>query len=226
MSLPLQLDYSQSISELPECTNYEVTLTPSTGATLYASGSLVKFDFQQRGFIDPSSIVVRYKYKLTSLINACMIGTPAYAPFQRLETLIGSQVVESINQYNQVAGFLYVNTQMDVAMKYGQQAALGFVNNLTVPSLEELDGRLCGLDEGGTFSMPLIGLLSSSSKLIPAFAMPQISVQLTVDSIANIFTSNTGAVIPTGFSITNIELCYNMLDFSRSVEHDILAMPK
>ena len=63
MSLPLQLDYSQSISELPECTNYEVTLTPSTGATLYASGSLVKFDFQQRGFIDPSSIVVRYKYK-------------------------------------------------------------------------------------------------------------------------------------------------------------------
>ena len=35
MSLPLQLDYSQSISELPECTNYEVTLSPSTGATNY-----------------------------------------------------------------------------------------------------------------------------------------------------------------------------------------------
>ena len=226
MSLPLQLDYSQSISELPECTNYEVTLTPSTGATNYGVGNIIKFDFQQRGFIDPSSIVIRYKYTLASAISACMIATPAYAPFQRLETLIGSQVVESINQYNQVAGYLYVNTQYDVAMKYGQQAALGFVNSTTTPSLEDLDGRLCVANETGTFSMPLVGLLSSSSKLIPAFAMPQISIQLTVDSIANIFTSGTGAVIPTGFTLSNVELCYNMLDFGRSVEHDILAMPK
>ena len=125
MSLPLQLDYSQSITELPECTNYEVTLTPATGATTFLPGGLVKFDFQQRGFIDPTSIVVRYKYAMTSLINAKMIATPAYAPFQRLETLIGSQIVESINQYNQVAGFLYVNTQMDVAMKSVSNQPLG-----------------------------------------------------------------------------------------------------
>jgi hypothetical protein len=226
MTLPLQLDYSQAISELPECTNYEVTLNPSTGSGTYQSGGLVKFDFQQRGFIDPTSIVVRYKYTLTSAVGAAFIATPAYSSFQRLETLIGSQVVESINQYNQVAGFLYVNTQMDVAMKYGQQPALGFVNNTTLPSLESLDGRLCVINESGSFSMPLVGLLSSSAKLIPAFAMPQISVQLTIDSIANIFCSGTIAVIPTGYTITNIELCYNMLDFGRSVERDILAMPK
>ena len=226
MSLPLQLDYSQSITELPECTNYEVTLNPATGATTYNAGSLIKFDFQQRGFIDPSSICIRYKYTLASLISAEFIATPAYAPFLRLETLIGSQIVESINQYNQVAGFLYVNTQMDPAMKYGQQPALGFVNNTTAPTLEALDGRLCVANETGTFSMPLVGLLSSSSKLIPAFAMPQISVQLTMDSIANTFTSGTGCVVPTGFDIKNIELCYNMLDFGRSVEQDILAMPK
>ncbi len=169
-----------------------------------------QFDFQQRGFIDPTSIVVRYKYALTSAAGACMIATPAYSAFQRLETLIGSQVVESINQYNRVVGFLYVNTQMDVAMKYGQQAALGFVNNSVVPTLEELDGRLCGANETGTFSMPLVGLLSSSAKLIHAFAMPQISVQLTVDSIAKIFCSGTNpvgpvnAVVPTGFTISNI----------------------
>jgi len=223
MSLPLQLDYSQSITELPECTNYEVTLSPSTGATTYNAGSLIKFDFQQRGFIDPSSICIRYKYALTSLVSAEFIATPAYAPFLRLETLIGSQIVESINQYNQVAGFLYVNTQMDVAMKYGQQSALGFYNNADVPSLEYLDGRLCTANENGFFSMPLVGLLSSSAKLIPAFAMPQISVQLTMDAVTNMLTTT---VVPTGFVISNIELCYNMLDFGRSVEHDILAMPK
>ena len=99
MALPNQLDYSQSISELPECTNYEVTLVPSTGAGSYLPGASIKFDFQQRGFIDPSSIVVRYKYAMTTALNAEMIATPATTPFLRLETLIGSQVVESINQY-------------------------------------------------------------------------------------------------------------------------------
>ena len=132
MSLPLQLDYSQSISELPECTNYEVTLVPSTGAGTYGAGSLIKFDFQQRGFIDPSSIVLRYKYTITATSACEMIATPAYTPFLRLETLIGSQVVESINQYNQVAGFVYTNTQIDVSQKYGQQASLGYYNSMVV----------------------------------------------------------------------------------------------
>ena len=223
MSLPLQLDYSQSISELPECTNYEVTLVPSTGAGSYNPGSLIKFDFQQRGFIDPQSIVLRYKYSVTAMVGAEMIACPAYTPFLRLETLIGSQVVESINQYNQVAGFLYANTQMDVSQKYGQQASLGYFNGTAVPSLEQLDGRLCTVNEVGTFSAPLIGLLSSSAKLIPAFAMPSISVQLTMDSIANMFTTT---IVPTGFVISNIELSYNMLDFGRNVESAILAMPK
>lgn len=228
MSLPLQLDYSQSISELPECTNYEVTLTPSTGATNYTAGSVIRFDFQQRGFIDPQSIVFRYKYTITAALGCEMVGTPAYTPFVRLETLIGSQVVESINQYNQVAGFLYVNTQYDIASKYGQQNSLGYYQNSATPSMEQLDGRTCGAAEIGTFSAPLVGLLSSSAKLIPAFAMPTISVQLTMDSIANMFTSlaSPASTVPSAFVISNIELAYNMLDFGRSVEHDILAMPK
>lgn len=224
MSLPNQLDYSQSISELPECTNYEVTIVPSTGAGSYGVGSVIKFDFQNRGFIDPQSIVIRYKYLLASAASAEMIATPAYTPFLRCETLIGSQIVESINQYNQVAGYLYGNTQMDIAIKYGMQNALGYVNNSTSPvTMEQTDGRVCLANESGSFSMPLIGLLSSSAKLIPAFAMPQISVQLTMDSIANMFTP---AVVPTAFTISNIELCYNMLDFGRDIERAVLAMPK
>ena len=113
---------------------------------------------------------------------------------------------------------------MDVAMKYGQQSAFGYNNNTTVPTLETLDGRICALNEVGTFSCPLVGLLASSSKLIPAFAMPQLSVQLTMDSIANMFTT-TGA-IPTAFVISNIELAYNLLDFGREMEQMVLSMPR
>jgi hypothetical protein len=234
-SLPIQLDYSQAIGEIPECQNYEVCLTPATGATNYAPGGVIRFDFQNRGMIDPSSITLRYKYSLTAAVGAQMIGTPAYTPFLRLETLIGSQVVESINQYNQVAGFLHANTNLDIGQKYGQFSPLGYFASTGTPSLEQMDGRICvgvagqgvgggaAIGETGTFSAPLVGLLSSAGKLIPAFAMPQISVQLTIDSIANIFTT---AVTPTAFQLSNVELCYNMLDFGRSMEAQVLAMPK
>jgi hypothetical protein len=229
MSLPNQLDYSQSISELPECTNYEVTLVPSTGAGSYEPGSVIKFDFQNRGFIDPTSITLRYSYTIVSTTAALqMIGTPVYTPFIRLETLIGSQVVESINQYNQVAN-LYTNTQMDVSQKYGVQAGYGYTNNTTVQYLENLDGRLLAATggESGSFSAPLMGLLSSSAKLIPAFCMPQISVQLTMDALNNMFTSGTGITgVPSSIVLKNVEISYNMLDFGRSVELAVLAMPK
>ena len=106
MSLPSELDYSQTISEIPECTNYEVTLVPTTGAGSYNPGSVIKFDFNNRGFIDPKSICLRYKYTITSAANAEIIATPAITPFLRLETLVGSSVVESINQYNQTVGYV------------------------------------------------------------------------------------------------------------------------
>lgn len=223
MAIPQSMDYSQKIDALPECNNFEVTLVPTTGAGSYNPGSTIRFDFQQRGFIDPSSICLRYKYSVTALAGAEMIATPAYTPFLRLETFIGSQNVESINQYNQVAGFLWANTNMDVAMKYGQQSAFGYNTNTTVPTLELLDGRLCTVNEVGTFSCPLVGLLSSSAKLIPAFAMPQISVQLTMDSIANMFTTT---IVPTAFIISNIEIAYNLLDFGREMEQMVLSMPR
>ena len=229
MSLPNQLDYSQSISELPECTNYEVTLVPVTGAGSYEPGSVIKFNFENRGFIDPSSITLRYFYTIVSSVAPLeMIGTPVYTPFIRLETLIGSQVVESINQYNQVAN-LYTNTQMDVSQKYGVQAGYGYNSSGSTTSIEALDGRVLSatLGETGTFSAPLLGLLSSSAKLIPAFCMPQISVQLTMDALNNMFTSGTNITgIPGSIALKNVEIAYNMLDFGRSVELAVLAMPK
>ena len=57
--------------------------------------------------------------------------------------------------------------------------------------------------------------------------MLQISVQLTMDALTNMFTSGTGiAGIPGSIVLKNVEISYNMLDFGRSVELAVLAMPK
>lgn len=233
MSLPQQLNYAQQVTELPDCNMNEVTITPSTGAgSTYTAGSVVKFDFPSSGFIDPQSIILRFQVVLPTVVtNTSQIRcTPAASFWTKLETLIGSSVVESIPGYNQVYN-MWVNTNMDVASKYGLQSSYGWSNGTM--DLTTLDGRVCNnvaAAETISFAIPLLGLLSNAAKLIPAFAMPQISVQLTVEALANIFMATSASApattIPANFTLQNIELTYNRLDFGKMVEQSVLSMPK
>ena len=220
--LPNSMNYQDVHASLPEgLTSTQITLSPANGATFSAGGSVVQFDFLNRGFIDPQSIFMRYKYTLTSAVGAQIIGTPVYTPFVRMETLIGSSVIESVNQWNQTSNLL-VNLSTDVAAKYGLQSAYGYGDNTTAtPPMSAMDGRTCALNEVGFMSGMLPGMLSNCEKLIPAFAMPQIRTQFTLDSIANIFTT---AVVPTGLVISNFELVYTMIDAGPQVEQMVRSL--
>ena len=70
------------------------------------------------GFIDPKSIYISYKVACTTgaTAGAAIFGVPVYAPFLRVDTIINGQVIESVNQYNQVA-HMYVNSNTDIAGK-------------------------------------------------------------------------------------------------------------
>jgi hypothetical protein len=60
-----------------------------------------------------------------------------------------------------------------------------------------------------------------AEKLIPAGLMPNIRVQLTTESIANVFQATTP---PTAYEIKNIELCYTMIDFNGDVNDLVKGM--
>ena len=216
--LPNSMNYQEGHPSLPEgVVSTQITLSPANGAVFTAGGSVIQFDYLNRGFIDPQSIFLRYKYTLASPANAEIIGTPVYTPFVRMETLIGSTVVESQNQYNQNCNML-VNLSTDVASKYGLQSAYNYGDSTATPAMSAMDGHTCALNESGFMSGLLPGLLTNCEKLIPAFAMSQIRTQLTLDSIANIFTSGATSVIPTAFTLTNVELVYTMIDAGPQVE--------
>lgn len=222
VTLPQKVNYADAHPSLPEgVTTTSMTLSAINGQT-FTSGSLIQFDFTNRGFIVPDSIYIRYKIQVTNATTASsMIGCPVYTPFLRLETLLGSQVVESINQYNQVQHVLS-NLTLDVASKYGLQSAFGYNDNTTAGiTMEKLDGRAIAL-AGETFFMsaPVNCILSNADKLIPAFCMPQIRLQFTLDSFANMFTTNT----PSAVTLTNVELCYTMVDMGSGVEDMVRSM--
>ena len=210
--LPKELAYVPSLPSLPECLSQEVVLSPVNGAS-FGPGQLLQYDLVARGFIDPASIYLRYKVTLTntSTQNSKMKGTPVYSFFNKLETIFGSSVVESVNQYNQVCNMM-TNLQLSVAQKYGQQINYGWsIGSQSAPSLEQLDGRSCANNDVFTLAAPLPCILSMAEKLVPAGLMPNIRVQLTTASIAEAFVNTN---LPTNYALSNVELCYTMVDFS------------
>lgn len=224
--LPKEIAYQPSLPALPECTSTDIVLAPINGGT-FNPGGMPQFDLLSRGFIDPQSLYIRYTVDITGATGAAVKGTPVYSFFSKLETIFGSSVVENINNYHQVCNMM-TQLQMDVAMKYGTQTSLGYLQRSgnspfdpVVPNLEQLDGRMCILNDSFTLAAPLPCLLSSAERLIPAGHMPNIRIQLTCASIADAFLSLNA---PTNYTIRNIELCYTMIDFAGGVNDMVKEM--
>lgn len=215
-SLPSSVAYSVGSPSLPpNARSHEVVVRSSNGLT-FGENQTIVLELPNAGFCDPTSIYIRYKYAFTNLINSQLKGTPVYTPIQRLACFAGSTQLESISNYGQVANMM-VNLTHDVAQKYGVQSSFGYRNETAIPSFEALDGRTLTADEVGSFSAPLPCVLSNCEKFLPLFALPQLRVELTLDTLANMFRTDAVAV-PTGMVLSNVELVYKSVDLGADVE--------
>ena len=241
MTLPSELQYS-SLPSLPSGSqSYEQFSLPVNGASFAVqSGNMLQFDLVSRGFLVPDSVYLSYKYAIASTGKTAIRCTPASAPIQRLETIFGSTTVESISNYNQVYNLMVASTY-GVSDKYSNPN-LGFkgTDGLIKGSIEYMDGRVCAANEVGSSSLPLSNtLLTGANKLIPLGMMPLVRVQLTLDSLSNIFTAaapaitadtTTGTlasdaiVFPDSMTLTDVRLCYKIIDFGSEVDEVVKGM--
>lgn len=218
--LPSSVSYGESLPALPDNTQcINIAAAPTNGAT-FTAGQQIFLDFVNRGFLVPDSMYLSYSYSSTNAAATPeLIGCPAATSFNRLDVQVGSMTIDTIQQYNIFYHWL-TNVSMDVAQKYGNQASLGYLGSAGVPTLEQLDGRQLTINETGSFALPLVSILSNAEKLIPLFAMPQVRIVLTMESIANMFTSTA---VPTAWSISNVQLRYKIVDFGGAVEQIVLG---
>ena len=215
-SLPSSVAYSVGSPSLPpNARSHEVVVRSSNGLT-FGENQTIVFDMPNSAFCDPTSIYIRYSYAFTNLVGAELKGTPVYTPIQRLACFAGSTQLESISQYGQTANMM-VNLTHDQAQRYGVQSAFGYLNETGIPTLETLDGRVLVVNETGSFSAPLPCVLSNCEKFLPLFALPQLRVELTLDTLANMFRSDVVAT-PTGMTLSNVELVYKSVDLGAEVE--------
>lgn len=230
VALPKVVDYSEPMYALPPNTqSFQVVCNPVSGSS-FTPSSQIDIDLGSRGFIDPKSLFIRYKITSANAAVSYMCGTPVYSPFLRLSTMMNSQTVETISNYNVVANML-TNLNKDVSQKLGEQLAYGYLDTTTTPvSNEQTDGGTMAINGSKSLSAPLICALSSCEKLLPLFLLNGIRLTFTLDSIANVFSlidnSSLAVALPTNYTISNFELCYNCIDFGDEVKNMVYAMDK
>ena len=119
---------------------------------------------------------------------------------------------------------------MSVAQKLGQQYSFGYVGEdasgapVTPVTNEQTDGRtLTNASETFYMSAPLYCLLSNSEKLIPLFLLQNMRLEFTFESLANISTNISTELKATGYTISNFEVVYNVIDFGAEIQRQIMA---
>lgn len=223
--LPKEINYAERLSSLPPNTsNLSVVVSPANGQTFDAGGAVIYFDLPSRGYLVPESLYLRYRITNTIVTgDAEMKGTPGYTPFARLETIIGGQVCESTQGYNQLANIL-CNTKMNVAQKVGMQKALGYLDQgATTPAFNNMNGGIqaVGADQDTDYAIPLGCLLSNAEKLVPLGMMPACRIQLTTDTLSNMYSVPANC---TAFQLKNLELCFDVVDFGAEVNGAVASM--
>lgn len=217
MSLPIEVAPKQMGQLPPSTSTNSMVATPINGAS-FTENQQPTFDLVTgRGFFNPASMYYRGKFTASGMAagGGQMIGCPAYSPFYQFQMLFNSQVVENITDYNLWCEDM-INVKTDVSAKAGLSQALGYGGTSTAFSMNSVNGRnLAATPDGFFLSAPLPCLLSQSESYVPLFLFGAVRIVLTLDTIANMFNTTN---IPTGYTLTNLELCYDVINFDPAVE--------
>lgn len=236
--LPKEINFTRA-SALPDGTQcINVVASPINGAT-FGPSQIVQFDLVQRGYLVPDSMYIRFK--LTTTIGATvgaantLKATPVYTLFARSEVIAGSQIIESIQNYNQLCNML-VNCKMNYAQKVGLANSFGYSDNasaityaydfgVNAPNGLSFRTSTAANAAGANVFLagPLGNILSNSDKLLPLKFMPSCRIQLTTETLANAYRLD-GTNPLTAYSISNFELCYDVIEFSPMVDQAITQM--
>lgn len=218
MSLPIELSPKQ-LPQLPASTSTLSVVCPPNNGSSFTENQQIIVDLPTgRGFLNPNSLYIRYKMTATGMAGnaGTMIGTPVYTPLLNFQMLINNTVAENINDYNVYCNDM-INLKTNVADKAGLSQALGYGNTSLTFTMNSVNGRVLGTTPDSFYlSGPLPCLLSQCESYVPMFLFGATRFVITIDTLANIFNGITN--VPTGFAITNFELCADYINFDPQVE--------
>lgn len=213
VQVPKEMNYGEPMSSLPPSTRTIRMVVPPSNVSTASDSQQIIFDLPDSatGYIVPGTMKINYKANVVANAVDCFIkGVPAYTFFNRSDVYSqnGSQLIEGIANYGALMNVLYA-TKLTMSHKLGMAVGLGLLDSSTTPSNINLTGRTnAAANESFFLSAPLGNVLSNCEKLVPARC--GFRIVLTTDQVANIALPTAG----TSFTLSNIELAYDMVEFS------------
>lgn len=229
--LPKEINYQQPAS-LPADTRCDSIVASAVNGQTFGPSSIIQFDLVNRGYMVPSSMYLRFKCVITGgtapVATNFIRGTPAYSWFSRLETIVGSSVVESIQGYNQISNML-INCRMNYAQKVGLASAFGYSGSTAqngfafdfstnAPNGQNLSLTSAAAPATFFYAIPLWNILSNADNLIPLGFMPGVRIQLSTETVGNAIQTLLGVNAIVNYVLSNCELCYDVISFSPLVD--------
>lgn len=217
VQVPKEMNYAEPMASLPPSTRtIRMVVAPSNVSTASGSQQII-FDLpdSNTGYIVPGTLKINYTANVVaSGAGGVVRGVPAYTFFSRSDvyTQQGAQLIEGINQYGALANVLYA-TKLTMSHKLGMAYSLGLLDTgITAPTNSNLTGRVLAVaNETWSMSAPLGNIISNCEKLVPARC--GFRLILTTDQLANIANAPGGGSL-TSFTLSNLELAYDMVEFS------------
>ena len=227
VSLPSQLDFSRKPPSLPAGTESKLMCIQPVNGLTFSSNNVIEWQLPSQSglYLDGKTAFIRYKVNYTSTATPGIIrGIPALTNFSKLDEFVGSQPVNSVYNYHQVANMWY-NINTSISDKYGQQYALGIGPDTGTPTLAQMESYTLTSGSGNDLylSVPLIcSSLMSMDKHFPTGLAGQYRVQLTIAPLSDIAV--TGSTDVTGMTISNPELCIQGIYYGAEMDAMVASM--
>ena len=233
--LPKEIAYNRPMASLPaDTSSLNVIVRPSNGANFSAGGDIIQFDLPAHSFLVPSSLTLRGRTKVlagTTDQSDKMWGVPAASWIQRVETIVGGNLIESVQSYGQLYNMIAL-TKLNIAEKYGLATEMGFVGGAggatDALTVDNLSGRTLNSVEATdatpfSFALPLGCLLASCAELVPLGLMGGVRIQITTAAIADFIQQHTTANLPT-VTFEDLELNFDLVSFGAGMDGVVASM--
>ena len=232
-TLPKEINYTKK-SGLPSGTQCLSTVAAPQNGSTFSDSSLIIFQLASRGYLVPESMYLRYKITVNNggtvySNDVYQRGSfPAYTPFLRAETIIGSTTVESIANYHQLNEML-LTCKIDYGQKLGLAAVMGLGTTAgTAFNLSNMNAHTCvqagAINTAGESwynAIPINNILANAENLVPLKFMPATTIQFYTDTTANMFN---GTTLPASYTLSNLELCYDIVEFNEETDVAVQSM--
>lgn len=226
VALPSELDFSLPAS-LPDNRSYEIRTQPTNGASFVstAGGTMIQLSLPllQRSFYESNTMYLTGRITLTgslavgALADTGMALNPAgiFGAFSRLTVRAANgNTLDDIQNPGYIANLL-LKSGITFAERRPLANTMLLADNVTSVNLgltcytQNVAGKSTVLD----FSMPMIGLLNMT-KYLPAYGS-ELIIELTLATpSAFVPVVNGNAASLTNFTMTNLELVSQVLEFS------------